>query len=231
MNRNVILGIGIVVVFGVLLVVIWGSGSKTRAPAPAPQKPMGVHQAPEIPKPEPPAPEPARPPVEPAGEEPAEPADGETPAPGPETAPDQTTPAEDEGVKPDEGEEAAAADPVEKARITADTGAVDEQTREEAVEHQEVPAAWLGGETKAENEGAKGLPATYVLPSDMSLYRVAEILYGDADKWQVLLQANKAVLEDPEKVKAGTELQVPDPSAFAGAAPKQKKTRLSDGLH
>ncbi|MHC5081491.1 MAG: LysM peptidoglycan-binding domain-containing protein, partial [Planctomycetota bacterium] len=63
------------------------------------------------------------------------------------------------------------------------------------------------------------------------LYRVAEVLYGDADKWQILFEANKTILEDPEKVEEGTELTVPDPSATRGPGEKKKKARLSEGLY
>jgi hypothetical protein len=234
MNKNVLfalLGIG---VFAVLLIVIWGRGRDEGGPAfePAPPPAGEQSKAPEEGTKKPPM----LPPVPGEGEKQPPPPD--QPGPGEQADP----PGEGETKKPAEGEgevknpdppgevkvETPKAEPGEKTRITAETDAVDEEAKKAAAGHLEAPML-LEGEEKAEVEEKK-YPDSYVTEKVMSLYRVAEIVYGDATKWQLLFEANKAMLEDPEKVDAGVRLTVPDPDSPAGKPEKKKKTSLSEGL-
>jgi nucleoid-associated protein YgaU len=229
MNKNAIFAVIGVGVFVAVLVVVWGQGGGEQGPAfePAKAPPAGEAKAPaeEGPKPVPPPPkrvpgsgDPSTPVRVPGGEGSEDPGEG------------TAKPKEGEGEATETPEpEAPEKKPVEKARITADPDAVDEKTKVAAAGHQEVPMSWLK-EEEGKKEEEKKFPDTYLVEKPMSLYRVAEIVYGDAEKWPLLFEANKAILEDAEKVDTGTRLTIPDPETPMGKPEKKKKTSLSDGL-
>lgn len=234
MNKNAIFALIGLGVFVVLALVLWDRGDPEEA-APARPAATAENEPAEEPSPAPggdttkPEPGPAgeetggetTAPVEPGVEEPATPGGEETAGAGGTGETGETT-----------GTTAPAGTPEEKARITADTGEVDSETLKEAAGHQDVPVPWLASEEEGSPPAGPVFPRDYTVPSDTSLYRVAEVVYGDAGKWQVIFEANKAILEDPEAVKAGTVLVIPDPKPGAGSGPvEKKKTSLTDGLY
>ncbi|MHC4601430.1 MAG: LysM peptidoglycan-binding domain-containing protein [Planctomycetota bacterium] len=232
MNKNAIFALIGVGVFVALLVVIWGQSGSDRGPAFEPAKPSAESEtkgpAEKGPEPMVVPPPPKRIPgsdnVTTRGTDSGG-AEGEGPSPA------------EGGEKPAEGgeketpkDETPQKKPLEKTRITANPDAIDEASKVAAAGRQEVPMPWLKEEEKEGEKEEKKYPDTYVVEKPMSLYRVAEIVYGDADKWPLLFEANKANLEDPEKVETGTRLTVPDPDTPMGKPEKKKKTNLSDGL-
>jgi nucleoid-associated protein YgaU len=49
-----------------------------------------------------------------------------------------------------------------------------------------------------------------VLRKGESLSRVANAFYGDPNRWQDIVEANKDKIPDPDMVKAGTVIVIPE---------------------
>lgn len=50
---------------------------------------------------------------------------------------------------------------------------------------------------------------TYVIESGDTLERIARKVYGDGQKWQQILAANRDVIPDERRLKIGTRLKIP----------------------
>jgi nucleoid-associated protein YgaU len=75
---------------------------------------------------------------------------------------------------------------------------------------KELEAAYQFRETGAPDllpEGSRGI---YVLREGESLSRVAKAFYGDAERWRDLVEANKDKIPNPDMVKAGTIIVIPE---------------------
>ncbi|MEE8286611.1 MAG: LysM peptidoglycan-binding domain-containing protein [Gammaproteobacteria bacterium] len=75
---------------------------------------------------------------------------------------------------------------------------------------KELEAAYKSREAGATGllpEGSRGI---YVLRAGESLSRVAKAFYGDAGRWRDLVEANKDKIPDPDMVKAGTIIVIPE---------------------
>ena len=59
--------------------------------------------------------------------------------------------------------------------------------------------------------GAPSTPAarTYTVQAGDSLSKISKQFYGDATKYMKIFEANKDKLADPDKIKAGQELVIP----------------------
>jgi nucleoid-associated protein YgaU len=59
--------------------------------------------------------------------------------------------------------------------------------------------------------GASSTPAsrTYTVQPGDSLSKISKQFYGDANKYMKIFEANKDKLADPDKIKAGQELVIP----------------------
>ncbi len=51
--------------------------------------------------------------------------------------------------------------------------------------------------------------STYVVQSGDTLSSIALALYGDADRWSEIFEANRDKLSDPNLVHPGQELRIP----------------------
>ena len=50
---------------------------------------------------------------------------------------------------------------------------------------------------------------TYTVVSGDSLSRIAKHVYGDANRWHDIFNANRDLLDDPDKIKPGQILKLP----------------------
>ena len=53
-------------------------------------------------------------------------------------------------------------------------------------------------------------PKTYEVVSGDTLSKIAKQFYGDAGKYMKIFEANKDQLSDPDKIKPGQKLKIPD---------------------
>ena len=50
----------------------------------------------------------------------------------------------------------------------------------------------------------------HIVRKEETLSAIAQQYYGDRNKWRKILEANKAVIKDPNKLQPGTKLTIPD---------------------
>lgn len=72
---------------------------------------------------------------------------------------------------------------------------------------KELEAAYATGASGPLPEGARGI---YVLRQGESLSRVAKAFYGDPERWIDIVAANKDRIPDPDMVRAGTIITIPE---------------------
>jgi nucleoid-associated protein YgaU len=56
--------------------------------------------------------------------------------------------------------------------------------------------------------GAK--PRMYEVQSGDSLSKIAKEIYGDASRWNDIFEANRDKLSDPDEIRVGQELVIPE---------------------
>ena len=49
----------------------------------------------------------------------------------------------------------------------------------------------------------------YVAKAGDSLSKIAKAVYGDADRWQEIFEANKDKIQDPDRIAVGLALRIP----------------------
>ena len=52
-------------------------------------------------------------------------------------------------------------------------------------------------------------PVFYTIESGDSLSKIAKEQYGDANKWKALFEANREVIDDPDKIYPGQKIRIP----------------------
>lgn len=72
---------------------------------------------------------------------------------------------------------------------------------------KELDAAYATGSSGPLPAGTRGI---YVLRQGESLSRVANAFYGDSERWKDIVEANKDKIPDPDMVKAGTIILIPE---------------------
>jgi nucleoid-associated protein YgaU len=48
----------------------------------------------------------------------------------------------------------------------------------------------------------------YIVKSGDSLSKIAKAVYGDADRWREIFEANKDKIKDPNAIEVGQKLQI-----------------------
>lgn len=56
----------------------------------------------------------------------------------------------------------------------------------------------------------KAAPQKYVVAAGDTLSAIAKKFYGDANRWKDILAANKDTIKDPNAIRAGQELIIPE---------------------
>ena len=53
-------------------------------------------------------------------------------------------------------------------------------------------------------------PRTYTVVKGDSLSKIAKKFYGDANEWNRIFEANQDIIKDPDKIRPGQTLKIPD---------------------
>ena len=53
-------------------------------------------------------------------------------------------------------------------------------------------------------------PKFYTIQKGDSLWKIASKNYGNGNKWQALFEANREVIQDPDKIYPGQQIRIPD---------------------
>lgn len=71
-----------------------------------------------------------------------------------------------------------------------------------------------GGGAPEPADAAEAVPAgearTYTVKSGDSLWKISEEMYGNGSKYMAIFEANKGLLENPDKIFPGQELVIPE---------------------
>ena len=82
---------------------------------------------------------------------------------------------------------------------------------EEPVKKEETanPAQEPPAEAEQATAAEGGAPSTYTVQSGDTLWKIAESVYGDGSEYQKIFDANRDVLESPDRILPGQELTIP----------------------
>ncbi|MBN1179697.1 MAG: LysM peptidoglycan-binding domain-containing protein [Anaerolineae bacterium] len=68
----------------------------------------------------------------------------------------------------------------------------------------------MAGKQEEMIKGAHGrVGKTYVVQAGDSLSKIAEEVYGDANRWSEIFEANKDKISDPNAISVGQKLVIP----------------------
>ena len=56
----------------------------------------------------------------------------------------------------------------------------------------------------------KSAPRTYTVVSGDSLSKIAKNIYGDANKWRKIYEANTDIIKNPDMIRPGQVLKIPE---------------------
>lgn len=73
----------------------------------------------------------------------------------------------------------------------------------------DAPAAAAAAAAAASAGGSSSSARTYTVQPGDSLSKISRQFYGDANKYMKIFEANKDKLSDPDKVRAGMDLVIP----------------------
>ena len=101
-----------------------------------------------------------------------------------------------------------------KVRVEGDRAVLEGQAKDQAEAERAVVAAGnIPGIAQVDDKLAVSKPAKpsqyYKVVSGDSLSKIAKQFYGDAMKYPEIFEANKPMLEDPDKIYPGQVLRIP----------------------
>jgi nucleoid-associated protein YgaU len=66
-----------------------------------------------------------------------------------------------------------------------------------------------GSSSTAPSPAPSATEETYVVAAGDSLSKIAKRLYGDANKWRQIYEANKDLIKNPDLIHPGQKLKIP----------------------
>jgi nucleoid-associated protein YgaU len=73
-----------------------------------------------------------------------------------------------------------------------------------------APADFSDVSSSASTSAPSGAGKTYTVKSGDSLSKIAKHVYGDANKWHRIYEANRDKIKNPDLIHPGQELTIPD---------------------
>lgn len=74
---------------------------------------------------------------------------------------------------------------------------------------EQVPKADFSGVSASVDSTAEVVGGTYTVAKGDSLSRIAKEQLGDANAWKGIFDANRDILDDPDKIQPGQVLKLP----------------------
>lgn len=74
---------------------------------------------------------------------------------------------------------------------------------------EKVPKADFSGVTSSVDSTAEQLGGSYTVEKGDTLSKIAKQQLGDANAWKKIFEANRDVLDDPDKIFPGQTLKIP----------------------
>ncbi|WP_313179358.1 LysM peptidoglycan-binding domain-containing protein [Stenotrophomonas sp.] len=74
---------------------------------------------------------------------------------------------------------------------------------------EKVPKADFSGVTSSVDSTAERVGGTYTVQKGDSLSKIAKQHLGDANAWKKIFEANRDVLDDPDRIFPGQTLKLP----------------------
>lgn len=71
---------------------------------------------------------------------------------------------------------------------------------------------------QAKAEAEKKEPRTYTVQPGDNLSKISQEVYGDANRWREIFEANKDQIEKPSLIRPGQKLRIPEPEQEEAAA-------------
>ena len=75
---------------------------------------------------------------------------------------------------------------------------------------KELPPSSMDEETEPEKKVTPVIKRTHIIQKGDSLWKLAKKYYGDGTKWQIIHEANKAVIPNPTLLPVGLEIIIPE---------------------
>lgn len=75
---------------------------------------------------------------------------------------------------------------------------------------EQAPKADFSGVTSSVDSSAEVVDATYTVEKGDSLSKIAKQHLGDANAWNRIFEANRDILDDPDKIQPGQVLKLPN---------------------
>ena len=88
--------------------------------------------------------------------------------------------------------------------------AADDITCDLTVDPAAAPPPAAAAAAAGAGSGTSGRGRTYTVAAGDSLSKIAKNFYGNANQYMKIFEANKDKLSDPDKIKVGQELVIPD---------------------
>ncbi len=80
----------------------------------------------------------------------------------------------------------------------------------EKVDDDKLRAAWPKASDLPQQKEAEPEPRFHTVEKGDSLSKIAKSVYGDAQQWRALFEANREVIEDPDLIYPGQKIRIPE---------------------
>ena len=88
-------------------------------------------------------------------------------------------------------------------------GIFDRQDEKKKTQKPDFSNVQSGSSSTAPSPSSTATVRTYVVKKGDNLSKIAREIFGDADKWRKIFEANRDQIEDPDLIYPGQTLKIP----------------------